>query len=410
MGRTKATASTRILEFSKAPFHVTGNSLFCTPCSMSLDYTRKSSIERHLESQLHREKTTTGQDEPAAKKQRTLDDPFLSTQSQSGEHKVTENLVKAFVGMNIPLSLLDHPLFRDFLSDHVNGGSSVPTSSWIRRDVIPKLFDGEKSRIKECLREVSVALIVDETTDAENRSILNILVKPLVPDSKAAIASVDFLNQANANEVAQKIQKVLFEYDVVYTQVRALVTDNAAYMKKCFKILSGLYVNMMHVTCWSHILSLVGNCWRDRLVSVDRFVACTKALFVKSPCRRRNWRALLQSKDSEVKSFPIPIITRWNSWFQSVKFIDQYFDEILEFIDMEFQEGTRTAKLEEMKKIALDEKLRPAIHFVGMNCSRIQRDLVSMETACPSQVSTHYVYLNVGKQTYTHRFKYIFGN
>ena len=61
--------------------------------------------------------------------------------------KMHEDLVKAFVGMNIPLSLLNHPPFRSFLSEYVKGGSTVPTSSWIRRDMIPNMFEKEKQAV-----------------------------------------------------------------------------------------------------------------------------------------------------------------------------------------------------------------------------------------------------------------------
>lgn len=45
-----------------------------------------------------------------------------------------------------------------------------------------------------------------------------------------------------------------------FNDVVAFVTDNAAYMKKCFRdSLRGILPNAVHVTCWAHILSLVGD-------------------------------------------------------------------------------------------------------------------------------------------------------
>ena len=57
-----------------------------------------------------------------------------------------EDLVKAFVGI-IPLPLLDHPLLPPFIIEYVKGESTVPTSSWIRRDIIPNIFEKEKKAL-----------------------------------------------------------------------------------------------------------------------------------------------------------------------------------------------------------------------------------------------------------------------
>ena len=297
-----------------------------------------------------------------------------------------EDLIKALVGMNIPLNNIDHPLFRAFLKEHVEGGSTVPSGSWVRRDMIPKIYEKEKAQIKASFEGVDVAVLADESTDVENRNVLNVLLKALIPDSKAILISVDFLEKVNASEVAQTIQRSLVDYNVEYQQVRVFVSDNAAYMKVTFKVMKGFYVNMIHVTCWCHILSLVGNCWKDNLVSLDRLVACTKAIFVKSPARRRTWRALLREKNCEVKAFPIPVTTRWNSWFESVKYLAVYYNVFCDFIQQECVELMRSAKFDELKELVMQSTVHTEILFVGKHCSRIQRDLISMETACPSQV------------------------
>ena len=219
-----------------------------------MDYTRKFTIERHLSSQAYLQKV--GEGEPPAKKQSTIDTVI---QPKSTHKKMHEDLIKAFVGMNIPLNNIDHPLFRAFLKEHVEGGSTVPSGSWVRRDMIPKIYEKEKAQIKASFEGVAVAVLADESTDVENRSVLNVLLKALIPDSKAILISVDFLEKVNASEVAQTIQRSLVDYNVEYQQVRVFVSDNAAYMKATFKVMKGFYVNMIHVTCWCHILSLVGN-------------------------------------------------------------------------------------------------------------------------------------------------------
>ena len=252
--------------------------------------------------------------------------------------------------------------------------------------MIPNMFEKEKQAVTEDLKEKNVAIIVDETTDAQNRSIMNTLLKPLTPHAKPVVVSVDFMSNVNSREVAQKIERTLLEYKVEFHQVRALVSDNAPYMKACFNVLSPLYENMIHVTCWAHIISLVGACWKDAFPQVDRLVACVKSLFVNSPCRRRRWLALLEKKGSKVLSFPIPVVTRWNSWFQSVSFIREYVDELKEFTSQELSEGTRPLKLRETIDLMSVETLKEELCFLAAHSPRLQRDLVGMETASPAQV------------------------
>ena len=102
MVRSKSCASSRLSEYSNAPLHVSGGVLFSTSCSIALDHSRKSTIDRHLKSQLHIQKHAAG---PPLKRQKTMDDIASSTVSSSTE--MHQDLVKCFVGMNIPRHQLD---------------------------------------------------------------------------------------------------------------------------------------------------------------------------------------------------------------------------------------------------------------------------------------------------------------
>jgi len=74
---------------------------------------------------------------------------------------------------------------------------------------------------------------------------------------------------------------------MAFDNVLALVSDNAAYMKKCFtSCLSGIMTNAVHITCWAHIIFLVGDEFRTALQLTDTLVASVKALFSKAPGRR----------------------------------------------------------------------------------------------------------------------------
>ena len=94
MDRGKSSVSSRLLEF---PHH-----------SVALDHTRKSTLARHLTLQAHKEKAETNDGQPARKRQLTV---IETLPNKDVNKRMNKDLVKAFVGRNIPLSLLDHPLF-----------------------------------------------------------------------------------------------------------------------------------------------------------------------------------------------------------------------------------------------------------------------------------------------------------
>jgi hypothetical protein len=95
---------------------------------------------------------------------------------------------------------------------------------------------------------------------------VNILLQPLNAfnnNCSALLVNTEFLTEVNNVSIAQCIIRTLTQLNVQFNDVVALVSDNAAYMKKCFREnLKGILPNAVHVTCWAHILSLVGDEFR----------------------------------------------------------------------------------------------------------------------------------------------------
>ena len=133
MGRGKSSVSSRLLEFPHD--------------NVASDHSRKSTIARHSTSQAHKEKAETSSGEPARKRQLMITETLPN--KDVSEKKMHKDLVEAFVVMNIPLPLLDHPLVISFLTTYVKRRSTVPTSSWFRRDMIPNMFEKVKQAVAE---------------------------------------------------------------------------------------------------------------------------------------------------------------------------------------------------------------------------------------------------------------------
>ena len=94
-----------------------------------------------------------------------MDDIVSRRVSSSTERH--QYLIKCFVGMN----MLDHKLFGELLTKCVEDGESLPISSLIGRDLVPRICEEKKSKHIKCFKDIDIAIIVDETTDIENLSV-----------------------------------------------------------------------------------------------------------------------------------------------------------------------------------------------------------------------------------------------
>jgi len=118
-------------------------------------------------------------------------------------------------------------------------------------------------------------------------------------------------------------------------------------MKKCYKdVLFNQFPNCRHITCFAHILNLVGECWRLNLKSVDKFISLIKMIFCKSPSRRRRWIEHLKSNNVPNPTLPpSPVIVRWNTWSRAAIYHAKHYEHYQAFISNERLNETDTEGL-----------------------------------------------------------------
>ena len=102
-----------------------------------------------------------------------------------------------------------------------------------------------------------MSVIVDETTDHRDKSVLNVIDSSLLMD-KMYLVDVVFMDKCNTTTVSQTVLKSLATIGIEYDNVCTFVTDNATYSKAGFRILKNVLTNAIHVGCMAHILNLVG--------------------------------------------------------------------------------------------------------------------------------------------------------
>ncbi|XP_067890507.1 CGG triplet repeat-binding protein 1-like [Heterodontus francisci] len=119
-------------EFGSQILHAVGGILFCTSCNVSLDHTRRSTVQRHLESKSHRSREyPTPHCWKMNTQKKIIISPLFEKSTESSENRqlVTMELVDTFASSKIPLEKLDHPKLRVFIQRNVQNGDCLPSAN-----------------------------------------------------------------------------------------------------------------------------------------------------------------------------------------------------------------------------------------------------------------------------------------
>jgi hypothetical protein len=219
--------------------------------------------------------------------------------------------------------------------------------------------------------------------------VLHVLfVQPVTGDVKTQmeVLTVDlvYLDLVNATTVSQAIIQTLVKYNVDFNNVSGFVTDNASYMTKAMGILGGLLPNCVHMTCNAHILSLVGETWRKNFPDVDRLVACFKSIFVHYASRKQRYKQYLAEQTrvsaDNVPLPPVPVVTRWNSWFKTVSHHANYIEYYRGFVERELQVSAATNALTELNSLLdYDGQVKLEVAFIAESTCKLVDLLIWFE-------------------------------
>jgi len=123
------------------------------------------------------------------------------------------------------------------------------------------VYNKQQANIVEQLKEKKFAVILDETTNVMGRYVVNVLLQLLVAfagadNCRPLLVNTEFLEEVNNSTMSQVVIRTLSNLNVDFNDVLAFISDNAAYMKKCFTDrLKGILPNTVHITCWAHSFS-----------------------------------------------------------------------------------------------------------------------------------------------------------
>lgn len=341
-------------------FHADNGLLFCSTCNIVLDHSRKSVLDKHLESVTHKKKVSNSDG-----KQQTLKTAFqCKTKPQAEKVKVCEEWIRACTSANVPLHKSDSPIMRQFLDTRVVNGGAIPKASQLRDYYLFDVYQVEKSELKKKIEGKPVALMVDELSDDEGRYVLDIMVVILDFDelspsgnTVAYLLDTHFLSATNNKTVSQAVVKTVNDFNIEFDNVRVFNSDNVGYMKKAFNdTLSCLFPLCVHITCNSHVVNLVASDFKKGFKEVNEFVKCFRNLFFIPSGRKSRFLAFLRNalgREEGVKMPPNPNTKSWGAWFESVLYHAEHYLLFNNFIKEELDRGRNVAcnsllRLEEM--------------------------------------------------------------
>jgi len=112
-------------------------------------------------------------------------------------------------------------------------------------------------------------------------------------------------------------------------------------------------------------------------------VSTVKAIFSKAPGRRARYlNQLRQQKATKISLPPVPVITRWNTWFEAALYHAEHLDVYVIFVDAEIEHGS-TQQLRKLSTLLHNEQqlneLRAELEFLAVHCQRLITVLKSLE-------------------------------
>ncbi|XP_036001540.1 uncharacterized protein LOC118565359 [Fundulus heteroclitus] len=294
---------------------------------------------------------------------------------------------------DIPLEKMTK--LRPFLKKHCKQGGALPENvSSLRQLHLPRVFEQHISSVLKKIRGKKYSVVVDKTTDARDCSVLNIVIGV---ENQYFLVDVVFMDRCNYSTVSQAILASLHSNDLDLNDAWAVVTDNAAYCLKAYReVLNEVMPNSVHVTCLCHIINLVGETWQHYKYFSDAtsLVTWMRSVFFKKPARKRRWVAFLINKEAvQAKVPPEAVCTRWNSWFEAVKYHAEHVHLYRQFFLSE--ESTAMAVKNILSQLETEEKMQTftlKLTFISEACSKLMTALTILEgTHRPTAVSAHNV-------------------
>ena len=282
----------------------------------------------------------------------TLDSPQYASSSIRQKTLTTSLIHNLIIHCALPISIVDHPNFRAFLSDF-DPKYSPPVRQTVTNSILPQMLQSQQTKIASFLeRCADVSLTVDIWTDRRMHSFIGVTVHAFnngAPESRL-LAFKCFSGSHTGQRIAEALEDIVEQHSI-RGKIRCVVTDNASNMRKALSlilevsetsvvtdggvddpslwddgevgdgdVLDRLTTDQEHIPCFAHSLQLVV---RDGLTALG----LARTLLAKC-CKLANllhqsslFRSAYEQTMGTGKVVPSSNETRWNSTYKQLRCI-----------------------------------------------------------------------------------------
>ncbi|KAJ8888877.1 hypothetical protein PR048_008371 [Dryococelus australis] len=198
----------------------------------------------------------------------------------------------------------------------------------------------EEEKVKAIFKDQSVVVLCDETTNTKGECVFVILFKIVFgnSDPKLVAASVKVLNSTNAIVCSRAVVETATKYDIKHDNV--CVHSFPTRLDTRTNLLVLVCNNLLYAQYWAYKLHVVGNVRCSELTALNECEVKGKMAFLNTRKRKHHHLEFLNNTSLKPKSFPSPVLTRWNAWLKSVEYLDKYMNIIAEFFKQYNGEGS----------------------------------------------------------------------
>ena len=241
------------------------NSVICTVCNC--DFVVSSTCERNIKERLL-----------IAKQRENLE--FLpknkgaKTSVGISKKDLNVKLCRLLFYKGVPFNFISDSKVREF---SMNFGLNLMCVNSHRNSIAKQLVKDHKDSLFAIFRDCDFAIHFDESTDACQRYILNIMAVPLIGTATRSylLESVE-LTQTNSANIIDRISFIIAKIckDFDHTKrLRAIISDGAAYYTKIGNSLKKTYLHLLLGECILHNLHNLAETIRNSNPILNAFIS-----------------------------------------------------------------------------------------------------------------------------------------
>ncbi len=318
-------------------YEVRFGNLYCKVCDKYVNHVETSVVKNHLKGNKHVELKLLNEN-------KKIHQTFLP-RSNIMNNETIRDFILLLSQLSIPFEKVD--LMRWWLKKYMTNEGAIPSSQTLRDYHLNFVATKDIDLLKENFKDKKINLIVDGTTDALGRHLVNTIASN--DNGIKKIIKVDYVEKENNQTISASLSKAIFDINSIWTNIDCIISDNASKnilavenIKKTFKN------DIVHIRCINHVFELSIQKFINSEIfdCLHTFLSKLQNIFSHSKEKVNAYLdTIVENGERKPKKMPKPVLTRWGSWIETVFYLDEYFIDIEKFIFKQNSENVKSTKL-----------------------------------------------------------------